>query len=150
VDPWLSLVIGAALGFLASLALRVFLLRVDEMSARFDETCKDIRDAADLASEYWLFDAADLHKISLMEARLMGHQERVLGMIGILTDAAWFIQDQVEPEMSEFIDASTGGGFHVHGRPADPDRCQSVQIAAARLLVKLRSCRRNLLGLFSL
>lgn len=80
VGPFL----GALLGLLTGLAIQWWKSRRDERRLLVDEFCRLVRQAGDISAECWLATASDdpvqLTKRRLLEARVLGLQEEVLGM----------------------------------------------------------------------
>ena len=141
---WPSLIIGAIVGAIATVVVRVRVLAIEEHSQRFDELCSNILDAADLSTDYWL-KSGESPDLALFEARLFGYQWRINLILSQLSEVTWYLRNTCETEYDTFSDNLTGGDFQVKGRNADLERAIAVQQTSAQLVHNLRSQRRRIL-----
>ena len=125
--------------------VRVKFLAIEEHTKRFDELCLDVREAADVASDYWLRDGSD-GQLNLLEARIIGYQWRINLLLNHLSESTWYLRDRCEHELDMFIDGLTGGDFQVSNRNADHDRAITTQMAAAKFITMMRTQRRRILN----
>lgn len=144
----LSGLVGALLGALTSNGFQIWKLARDEFGARVDELCRAIFEAAALASQYWATDFAELKDFRIAEASLYGKQT--------LIDALWASLKQdlqerdarrIDSDMSDLLDALTGGDFTNFGRQEDPVRVSSAQTTASRAVVRVRNAHRRTIPL---
>ena len=134
---------SAVLGSLVAFAVQRWRYRTDRLSAVIDGLCSEINSAADKATAYWLTEGGvepGPCAMLLAEYELVGRQSRIQELIGAL-----YVQDEklvasdLDELVASLIDAMTGGGFRVTGRPYDPIRAAEVQTVAARLNGSLRA-----------
>ena len=130
-------VVGLLAGFALSLLAKAIFSRIQETDARYDELCKLVAEAANLASEYWLRAGNDL-EVKRLEAVIHGLQLRINLMVTLVEHRHWTIRELGSRELDDFFDALTGGDFEVDNRDADLERAREVQLSASELIVYLR------------
>jgi hypothetical protein len=118
--------------------------RVDRLGASVEELCKEINAAADLATAYWLTEAAHQLKnpsapLRGLEAQLIGRQNRLQELtLALAAQDRRFSINTIEDALPDLFEAMTGGDFQVDGRPISPDQAQLVRAKAAMLNGELR------------
>jgi hypothetical protein len=123
--------------------------RRDAYSARIDEFCKLIFEAADQGAEYWVTKKPtkltkpppeQVAKTRLMETKIDGHQQKInLFYVMIKPKVSTAKQDDLVNKIADFLDALTGGNFGAEVRLSDPSRARLVYSTAAELVAALRA-----------
>jgi hypothetical protein len=139
----LSGLIGALIGASVTGGFQIWKFRRDELTARCDELCRVISEAASLASDYWATEYTDIAKARIVEARIMGAQALCDGLYAALRHRLVPSQAKLDSAMSDFVDALTGGDFTVEGRKSDPSRVSRAPQASSALIVALRQAHHD-------
>lgn len=123
--------------------------RRDAFTARVDEFCKLIFEAADIGAEYWVTkkpsrkvaaSSEQIAKIRLTETLLDGYQQKInLFYVVIKSNVSTVKQDDLVNRIADFLDALTGGNFGAEVRTSDPSRARLVYTTAAEIVASLRS-----------
>jgi hypothetical protein len=124
--------------------------RRDAYTARIDEFCKLILEAADQAAEYWITKKSPSFrsklppeqsaKVRQAETKLEGFQHKVnLFHILIRSRISASARNVLVLRIADFMDAMTGGSFGAEARSADPVRARLVYSTAADLVAALRA-----------
>ncbi|WP_156648104.1 hypothetical protein [Methylobacterium sp. Leaf88] len=152
IDPF-QLALGAAFGFASTGAIRWWQYRRDLWIGEIERFCDTLDAAAECAAEYWIREKLSASvgvnptsdeikaaiEVSLYEARLLGFQNRLDGMLySISSRLPESDKLRLEMNMAGFSDALTGGSYGSASRTADPNRVQLAQVNASDMLVELR------------
>ena len=141
---------------LAAALAAAFTLIVTWLNAHrksLEDQCQEyeraVREAADLASEYWLC-PADNPGLRLMEARLVGFQHRLTLMSQIAFEPFSSLQKELlKTELADFFDACTGGEFGTTDRAVDTGRCAEAQAVAAQISLRVLKANKDSVRLTS-
>jgi len=145
--PLLSGLLGALIGAFLALGFNMWKFHRDERNARCDELCKAIWDLGILASEYWSkpYNPDQIEQVAT-EAKIQAMQNLV---DGLYEDFRQYMPTQSHGELlqqlSDLIDAVTGGEFSVENRKPDRDRLiRAPQTASATIVTIRREYRQSL------
>lgn len=122
--------------------------RNDQRANFWHQIHNDLREAADLATDYWLRELPAYEspqvETQVVEARIIGYQVRLSQTLSVLEEDLLRIDLlQLRPRFADFFDALSGGEFGVPGRPIDVERARAVQHSGALLAVDLRRALRR-------
>lgn len=134
----LKVALGAFLGAIAAFSVQWIKTARDERRQLSDEFCKNVSDAADLATTYWRTQpTAD--QIGLQEDRLLGLQRRIDGYrVLVQRDFDPHNSERLQSAVADLFDAITGGEFGEAGRHADHNRSLASQVKASDLILAIR------------
>jgi hypothetical protein len=138
----ISELVSLLVGLVAGVGLARYAEARQDVINRYEDLCKAVLDASNLATDYWLTDGKHI-SVPSMEARLIGFQHQVLLLVHMLEQEHWTLIPHCGAAMDEWLDALTGGEFQVAKRPTDVGRAQLVQSCAAVLVSEVRSLRRR-------
>lgn len=148
-----SLFLGALIGFASAFLLRSWQYRRDVWLKRVENLCSTVDLAAQSSTEYWTArddDAAlsDTTKTDIAEARILGLQTRIDGMVSAL--------ELDEPDKARILfllgdlrDCLTGGSFAGAQRRRDLERARLVQMFASDLIVAVWAAAYSHLSFFA-
>lgn len=144
---------GALLGSLFAFLFGIARMRIETHQRLCDELCKDIRKAADLATEYWLLavssdaprrsdkDAVERFQRSIiLEAQIVGQTDGILGQFeGLSKELPLDQREALQQALSRFLDQASGGEFTSRSGSPDLERAKQVQSGASEIVTLFRS-----------
>lgn len=121
--------------------------RESAIESRLDEVSQELKDAADLAADYWRKQPGD-PGIPLLESKVLAAITRIDGLRSAIEEyVSRPARDEITQAASAFLREATGGDFGVHNRAADVERARGVVLFAAIFTVAVRRSRmRDLSG----
>jgi hypothetical protein len=129
---------------ISAITLQFWKWNQEKFSARIDEFCKLVLEAADAGADYWthakpLTDPEKRVAIQLAETKIDGFQRKVdLFRVLIQPRLGLSDKDKLVELLANFFDALTGGNFGTNVRTSDPVRAKLVYVTAADLVTHLR------------
>lgn len=148
-----SLLLGALIGFASAFLLRSWQYRRDVWLKRVENLCSTVDLAAQSSTEYWTTRddeaaSSDTTKTDIAEARILGLQTRIDGMVSALE------LDEPDKErilllLGDLRDCLTGGSFAGSRRRQDLERARLVQMFASDLIVTVWAAAYSHLSFFA-
>ncbi len=128
-------------GFVGGIGVQAWRARRDELRITCEDFCKIIGEATDLGSNYWsLAKGAELKERSLLEAKLIGAQRKLSGYAALFRNVVHREGSAaIDSDMATVFDLLTGGEFKNPNRETDYDRVIELQVAAAELIIRVRT-----------
>ena len=114
--------------------------RADFIERRVDDVCSEVRQVADLASEYWVKPPFEHQRVS--ESRITARFNQIERTRNTLSKNVTALRDaDVVRRSQAFFRIMTSGDFGVHNRTADVERASAVQHAATAYISAIRTAR---------
>jgi hypothetical protein len=112
----------------------------EHLDKRVDDLCEEIRQTAELGSEYWLVSEDAARPIAATRI-----QTRVTLLEGLRhlagRDAPELLDTEVSVQAGRYLRTLTGGDFGVHNRVPDIERAREIQRAASAYIREVRRAR---------
>lgn len=139
MDDATKIVSAGILGYFSALTVQGWKSSRDEFKSGIDELCKLIDQSSDVSAEYWLLAPTD-NKSPVLEAKVLGLQERILGLHALVFRRLNEKQKhEAVNDILRLIAAFTGSNFSVGSRTPDPAKARVAHQAAARAIVSVRA-----------
>lgn len=147
------LLAGTAIGFLSTFIANLIRSKLEMYSKRCEEFCKEVINAADISSEYWLskmsseniFEGNDAKAIEkyeqvlLIEAKIEGFQARILqGLSSVRSEMPQDIMKTIDENFEHYLESLTGGKFKARDGNREMLAATVVQFYASEVVSGIR------------